>query len=439
MSNGTARDEGAIGWEVEELTRWRRRLALRVPPARARNVRDRTVRKFARQARLKGFRPGKAPAPLVERQYGPEIDQEVLEELVREGWQDGVVQAGLDPIAAPRIDGVRWTDEGGLEFAAEFDIRPEVELPRTGGFRVERPARSVGDADVDRVLERLRHERADWRPADRPAADGDRLVFDSVPLGPDGEPLTAEKVQNHQVELGSGAVLPDFEAGLAGVRAGEEREVAVAFPDDHPNEALRGVARTFRVTVEAVQERVLPALDDEFARSLGAFESLETARRRIRENLAAEIEQQSRREVNEALIDQVIEANRLDLPESMVDRYLDSMLSDRDGPLGGPVDDAGRRDELRRVLRPGAERALRRYTILNHLADREGLRATDEDVDAAIGERIDPEKTSLAEARRRLERSGELDDLRFHLTMERVFAWLRDRSTIITVESSDPE
>ena len=422
-----------IRTRVEELERWRRRMEVHVPAAHAGVVRRRRVREYARRSRLKGFRPGKAPDALVERQFEADIDRDVLEDLVREGFESGVREAGLDPIGAPRFRNVHWTAEGDLEFAAEFDVRPRIELGRATGFRVEERVRTVTDADVERVLERLRRERADWAAVDRPAAAGDRVRFDSVPQDDEGRPMESERIADHVVELGSGTILDDFETGLQGRRAGEETSFDVRFPDDHRNEFLRGRTRTFRVRVGEVLERSLAALDDDFARSVGAFESLVALRERLRGNLEAEAREQARREVNEQLIDAVIEANQIDPPDTMVDQYLANLLADQ---TGGEVDEK-RLAELRQALRPGAERALQRHYILNHLADREDLRASDEDLDAAIGERIDPEKTSVAETRRRLARSGEIEDLRFHLTMERVFDWLRQGSQITSVEVPD--
>ncbi|MGH7544544.1 MAG: trigger factor, partial [Gemmatimonadota bacterium] len=242
-----------------------------------------------------------------------------------------------------------------------------------------------------------------------------------------------ERIEDHLVELGSGAILDDFETGLQGRRTGEETTFDVSFPDDHQNEFLRGRTRTFRVQVGEVLERSLAALDDDFARSVGTFESLAALRERLLGNLEAEAREQARRDVNEQLIDAVIEANRIDLPDTMVDQYLTNLLADR---TGSEMDEE-RLAEIRTAFRPGAERALRRHYILNHLADREGLWASDEDVDAAIAERIDAGKTSVAETRRRLARSGEIEDLRFHLTMERVFDWLRQGSEITSAEVAD--
>lgn len=254
--------------------------------------------------------------------------------------------------------------------------------------------------------------------------------------------MDSERTENHVVELGTESLLPDFEAGLTGRAAGEETTFQVRFPDDHRNEFLRGRSRTFHVRVEEVSERSLPDLDDEFARSLGpAFDSMADLRERLRRNLEEEVRERARREVNEQLIDEVIAANRIDLPESMIDQYLGNLLADRGTPEAAREEegDGGRMAELREALRPGALRALRRHHILSHIADREGLRAGDAEVDAAIAERIDSEKTSVAEARRRLARSGELEDLRFHLTMERVFEWLRERSEITSIEAPNGE
>ena len=264
--------------EVEDLERWRRRLSLTVPAELAGRVRERHVRALARKARIKGFRPGKAPPKLVEKQYAQEIEEEVLKDLIREGYEAGVARHGLEPIASPRVQGVHWSPEGALHFTAEVDVRPEIELGRTTNFRVEAKRHRVGDEDVERVLERLREERADWRPVERPAAAGDLVVFDSVPLDPEGRPRDAERVENHKVVLGRESLLPDFETGLLAATAGEEKAIRVAFPDDHPNEALRGATREFRVSVSEVREKELPALDDAFAAGIGRFASLAEAR-----------------------------------------------------------------------------------------------------------------------------------------------------------------
>ena len=429
-------DAPGVRATLEDLPRWRRRLEIEVPAGHADRVRQRYVRAFAKEAKLKGFRPGKAPAKLVEQKYGGEIEQETLKDLIQEGYEAAVEQHDLAPVGMPEVSGVRWTDDGELAFTAEVDVEPDVELDRITGFRVEEKVRTVSDEDVDRVVGRLREDRADWRPVDRPAEEGDRIVFDSVPLDAEGEPREAERVENHQVEIGEGSLLPDFEEGLRGKRAGEDARIEVSFPEDHPNEALRGAVRTFAIHVDAVKERELPDLDDEFARSVGEFESVEELRDHIRQNLEAEVEQQSRREVDEALVDQIIEANEIEVPEAMVERYLANMMSDRQGPLQGRVPEE-RMEEMHEVLRPGAERAIRRYYIVQRIAAEKDLEPDDEAIDAAIADRIDPEKTSVVEARRRLERSGDLEDLRFHLKMERVFDWLREHSEIAEVEAEE--
>jgi len=414
--------------QVEEMPRWRRRLALRVPRAAVEAARRRHVQRLAKKTRLKGFRPGKAPAELVEKRFGETIAQEVLEDLLRTGYEAGVRQAGLDPVASPNVSGVHWAGDGALEFSVEVDVRPQIELGRVTGFRVERPARAIGEADVDRVVDRLRHERAEWPDVERTAAIGDRVAFDSVPLAEDGEPIEAERIANHVVELGTGTLVPDFEAGLVGRRAGEEATIDVTFPDDHPNPALRGSARRFRITVHAVRERVLPALDDDFALALGDFADVATLRERIGANLEQELTEQTEREIQEALVDEIIAANPIELPESLVERYLTSMMSDQGGPLGRVPEE--RQTDLRQILRPGAERALRRYYILRRVAETEGLDATDAELEEAILQRARESDVEPQEVRRRLERAGDLEDLRLHLTMERVFAWLRRNSQI---------
>lgn len=436
MTDETIIDAPAMETTVEETGRWRRRIEVRVPAALAESAREQHVRELAQKVDLKGFRPGKAPPRIVEKQFGDRIDRSVLQDLVHEGFHSAVATEGLEPVSTPEFDQVRWNPDGSLRFVAEFDVKPEIELERTTNFRVERKIRRISDADVDRVLERLREERADWEPVDRPSIEGDTIVFDSVPLDGTGAPLETERVENHRVEIGSESLIPDFEAGLQGLRAGDEETLDVGFPGDHPNEALRGQRRRFAVSVHRVLGRSLPDLDDEFARSIGEFDSIEEVREHVRGNLEQEVEEQSLREVNEALIDEIIEANDIDLPESMVERYLTNMLADESGPVGRVPEE--RQNQVREVLRPGAERAMKRYTIVQRLARDEGLEVADGDVDEALARRAEASDRSVAELRVALERSGELDDFRFHLTMERVFAWLREHSEIRPVEV-DPD
>lgn len=420
--------EQNVSVSVEETARWSRRVAVRVAPEMVRKAHRDAVRAFTRSARVKGFRKGRAPESLIERQYGPEIDQEVMKQVVQEGFQTALIDSGLDPIAAPRFESVRRTDQGGVEFEAEFDVRPEIELGRITGFRINRESREISDEDVERVLDRLRRDRSDWREVDRPARTDDRVVFDSVPIGDDGQRVEGGRVTDQEAELGAEGLLPEFETGLTDRSVGDKITIDVTFPEQHPNETLRGSARSFAIAVSAVRERVVPELDDDFASGVGDFATVDDLRRHVQANLEAELALESTREVNEALIDEIIEANTIDLPESMIDQYLANMLGDPQGLMSGDADPE-HLDEVRRALRPGAERALRRYYILNHIADREDLRATDEEVDTAIADRL-PSAQSVTEARRRLESSGEIDDLRFHLTMERVFEWLRERSEI---------
>lgn len=421
----------AVEVEVEEMPRWRRKMAVRVPAEVVEGARKRYAREVAKKTRIKGFRPGKAPVEMVEKRYADEIDHEVMEDMVRAGYEAGLAQTGLDPVGAPEFAEVRRAEDGGVEFSVEVDVRPEIDLGRATGFRIERPGRAIGDEDTERVIDRLRHERAEWPDVERSAAIGDRVAFDSVPLAEDGAPIDAERIANHVVELGTSTLVPDFESGLVGRSPNEEATIDVTFPDDHPNPALRGQARRFGIRVHAVRERVLPPLDDELARAVGDFADLAALRERIRSNLEQEVAEQSEREVNEALIDEIISANQIDLPESLIERYLTSMMSDQGGPLGRVPE--ARQADLREILRPGAERALKRYYILRRLAETEGLDAPDADLEAAIAERARESGADPSELRRRLERAGDLEDLRLHLTMERVFAWLRENSQITEV------
>ncbi|HEY7461298.1 MAG TPA: trigger factor [Gemmatimonadota bacterium] len=430
--------------EVEELPRWRRRLTFEAPPERVREERERVTRDYAKRLRLPGFRPGHAPADLVRQRFRADIERDLVRALVQTGIEQAIEEHGLEPLAAPVIQSLDLDAGDTLRATAEIDVRPRLTLDRVGGFDLERPATEVPPDATDRVLDRLREERAELRPVERPAARGDVVVVDVAPEIGEGE------VQTYEILLGAGRADPRVEEQLEGARAGEERTLALddpaaatSAPPDAPS-----AARRFRVRTREVRERLLPALDDAFAAAVSREGTLPELRARIGANLAEEAETRAERELRERLLDAIAEANRVEVPESMVETYVERLL--HPAPAAGAARGSARpaeaglehgseeHDRLAQALRPAAERSLRRHLIVEAVARAEGLEPTDEQIDAYLGERV-AEGGSVAETRRGLERRNQLEDLRGHLRAENVFAHLKSQSTIRPAgASSDP-
>ncbi|MBA2566119.1 MAG: trigger factor [Gemmatimonadetes bacterium] len=450
---------------VEDLARWRRRLTVSIGPERVRRERERFVREYGRSVRVPGFRPGRAPGEVVRKRFGSKIEEDLVRHLLREGLHQALDGRGLDPISAPEVHELDLDESDRFRVVAELDVRPEPALARLSGFRIEVEEKPLAPDAVERVLERLGEERARVQPVERPAARGDSVLVD-VEAADGGSGGT----EGHEVIPGSGRSPAELEGVIEGTRAGEEREVQAG-------------DRRWRVRVREVRERILPELDDRFATEVSSSPTLSHLRERVAENLRAEAAAQAHGEARDRLLDAIGDANRVEVPESMVARYVDRLLGRGETARGldpapqhahvhpaprvqaashahpghaGPVehDDPGlahdpepgaendgrasREAEITRMLRPAAERTLRRLLIVEALARREGLDPTEEQLQDYLRERADPDHP-YEETRRSLEQAGRMDELRAHLRTENVFRFLESQSSPGTAAGSHRE
>jgi len=424
--------------EVQEASSWSRRLSITVPSERVRRARQSVAAKLAGSVRMPGFRKGKTPASLIERQFGPHIEHETQDQVIQDAFREALESSGLTPISQPQLHHVHYHGQGGdLHFDIEFDVAPTLDLARTEGFQVVRPADTVTDEDVDRVLEGLRSERASLLPLDEGARPGygDLVEVEITDLDAAGdEPAEA---QEFRFELGDeDAALPDIQQAVMTLARGEEAEFTVTYPEDFADEAQRGQQQRLRIRLVEASKKELPELDDEFARALpGAdFETLQALRERVRGNLETDRRTQADRAVRDSLLEQVLEANPFEVPGSFVERYLDAItgdLPDREGrrrERTGP--DAERFSQLRAFMRPQAEQLVRRDLVVQHIAEREGLQVTADEVDARVETLAQEYGRSPSDVWVELERTGQMSGLEQEILQDKVFQHLTGRSTV---------
>ncbi|HEX5727437.1 MAG TPA: trigger factor [Longimicrobiaceae bacterium] len=428
---------------VTETESWSRRLSITVPRERVQRVRSSVASQLARNARLPGFRKGNLPASLIEKQFGRSIDAETQDRVINESFQEALQQEGLTPLSQPQLESVHYERGSDLTYEVAFEVQPALELARVGGFVIARPPEEVGDDEVESVLERLRVERAHSHPFDDERPDyGDEVVVEITELSAaaegegEGEDSAAEpEPRTFRFRLGEGQALPDIEDAIRTLEPGEWGEFDVRFPEDFPDEAQRGKAQRLRIQVMEAHRRHLPELDDAFAAEVGPFDSVDALRSRVRADLQAEARRRSEEQFRTALIDQIVEANGVEIPGSLVDRYADVLL---EGMLG-MVDEQGRRrrlppeqeaqvSQLRGLVRPRAEALARQRLIVDHLAAREGLRATQDELDARVEEIAGQHGRSPSDLWVELEKSGQLESLEGQLTEEKVFQYLRSQN-----------
>jgi trigger factor len=365
-----------------------RRLEVHVQAERVDKAFDRAYRELARQVRVKGFRPGKTPRAVLERLYGASVAEQLESSLVRETLPDAIEQTELRPVAAPDVDAQPPRPGEDYRYVARVEVAPEIELGDLGGLPARRPRVEVPEADVERELEQLRERQAPLveEPEGTEATTGHVLSIDF--LGRiDGEPFEGGKGRDVELELGSDRFIPGFEAQLEGVRAGQDREVRVSFPEDYGNQELAGREAVFDVHVAAVKRRQLAELDDEFAKDLGDFSTLEDLRERIRTDLHGMREKASRAELRRTLLESLVQRTSFEVPAGLVEQQLEGQLRAAAERMQGAMPDEALRAQLERwreEWRPSAEREARERLLIQAVVKQQQIAAEPEEVEARM-------------------------------------------------------
>lgn len=307
---------------VETTAGLERRMTVQVPADKIESEIDSRLRRYGKTAKIKGFRPGKVPMQVVRQRYGGQVREEVLNEMMRSSFIEALGQEKLRPAGGPRIEPGKLEQGVDLEYTATFEVYPEITLTGHEGMKIRRPTAEITEADIDDMMDRLRRQRAEWEVTEKAAEDGDQITVDFNGTL-DGEPFAGGEGQDVPVVLGRGAMLPDFETGLKGMSAGEEKEITVNFPDDYGAAELAGRTAVFQVTARAVAVETLPVVDDAFCESFGITEGgVDQLRKEVADNMARELAQVSRARMKEQVLEQLIEANEAELPRVLVDQEI---------------------------------------------------------------------------------------------------------------------
>jgi trigger factor len=405
-----------------------RQLEVEVDARRVRRAFDRAYRELAKQARVRGFRPGKAPRSVLEKLYGASLTEQIEQTLVSETLPDAIEQAGLELITEPQIEAGTLAADGDFRYTARVEVKPEIVLPDTRGLPVRRPAVQVNDEDVERELEALRQRSAPLveEPENTAVAEGHSVQVDFVGRI-DGKPFEGGSGRGVDLEIGSGRFIPGFEDQLIGAVAGEDRELAVRFPDDYGSREVAGKDAVFAAHVVAIKRRHVPDLDDEFAKDRGEFETLEELRDRIRSDLTSARLAEAQNVLRRGLMDVLIERTPFEVPPGLVANELERQLGAARRRLQGSVPEQALQAQLERWKedwRERAEREVREGLLLEAVAAAEAISVTDEEVEqrieeVALGQGTDAEALRSAVGRDNLQRA-----LRAQLVDERALDFL---------------
>lgn len=302
-----------------------RRLEVAIPAAEIDGEVAQRLNKISRTARLKGFRPGKAPLAVIRQQYGDQVHGEVINDLMRSSFSEAVAREKLNPATGPRIEPIAMSPGSDLKYAAVFEILPEVRLKPVTDLTIEKPVASVGDKDLEAMVDTLRKQRPAFNEVSRVAAANDRVTVDFTGTI-DGVEFEGGSGKDVPITIGSGRVMKEFEDALVGAKAGDAREFNANFPADHANPALAGKQATFKVNVSKVEQQQPAALDEEFARSFGIADgNLDSLRNEVRANMERELNEAIRQKMRAQVLEALYTNNPLELPRQMVEETIQEL------------------------------------------------------------------------------------------------------------------
>ena len=362
---------------VESTGTLERRMRVELPAERIEKEVDSRLKSVGKNVKIKGFRPGKVPAKVVRQRYGAQIRQEVLSDLLQQSYSDAVQQENLNPAGGPKIETESQGDGKGFAYVATFEVMPEIELKGLDKIKVEKAEVEIADSDLDDMIDNLRKQKATWTEVERASAKGDRVVVDF-----EGK-LKGELIEGGQgkevpVILGQGQMLPDFEKGLTGIKAGDDKTFKVKFPKDYHAEDLQGQKVDFSIHTHRVEEETLPPVDDALAEMFSVKEGgLEQFRKDVTDNMRHEADQKVKAKVREQLMEGLLAANPLEIPQALKHQEMHSMQHEAMQRLG--IEDHDKAPPIENFAE-SAEKRVRLGLLVRQLITDENIRIDEERV-----------------------------------------------------------
>ena len=408
---------------------------------------DKVSRDYSRAARIPGFRPGKVPAKVVRQRFRDQILHDVAHGLIPRAVDEALRERGVEPVDTPDIQDVVVEEGQPLKFTATFETVPPIDPGDYSGLTLRKKPVSIDDEAVEQALEQLRERAARYEPVeDRGIANGDSVLMDMVRIAvappkegeepESGEPEEqTDRHENITVDIGGRANPPGFDEQLLNLSAGESKSFDVVYPADYTIAELAGTTVKYEVTIKAVRRRVVPDLDDELAKDMGEFQSLDALRSRVRADLEHEATHESEREMRSELLKQLAARVEFDVPASLVDREVDRRVEEFVRRLIEQQIDPMRTninwEEFRERQKDAASEAVKSALVLDEVARRESLAAAEDEVEAEVQRYAERTGRSAAAVRARLEKEGGLGRVHSGLRREKTVNFLMSKATVI--------
>jgi trigger factor len=372
---------------VEDLSTVKKVLHIEIPQKVVVGELDKAYKDLKKNAKVKGFRPGKTPRTVLERLYKKDVNADVSSKLIQKSLIDALKEAELNIVGRPEVEPPIADGKGPYKYDATVEIEPEIETVEFKGLTLKKNLYKVSAEEMDAQLKMLQKNLAQQKTLeeDRPAREGDFVLVDYEGFK-DGKPFAeTQKTENFTLKIGDGPILKEFDEQLIGMSAGETREVKVHFPEDYFNNKVAGLEVTFNVKLNGIREVVLPAIDDEFAKDLGQYETLKQLKDEIRNNLIKGYEKRSEQEVQEQVFTALFEKVNFEVPDSLIDFELGGIIEEVERTLtyhGSSLEERSlTKEDLAEKYRDTAEKQVRRRLILKKIVKQENLTLSDEDLE----------------------------------------------------------
>ncbi len=408
----------------------KRSLDIEIPLEEVQKAKEEITESIRNKARLPGFRPGKAPVSLIRSRFQSEIRSEVLDKLLGQAFRARVEKEDIKVVGTPDISDLHFEPDEPIRFKAEFEVAPSFEISPYHGLLVQYVEPGVTDEEVDARIESMRETKAEYVNVDpRPIETGDYVVVHVKSVGGLAEPIEQDALQ---VQVGSDDTLPEFSQNLLGATPDEVKEFDVTYSEEYGQERLAGKTVRFQLTPKVIRRKELPVLDDEFARDLGDYQTLDELKTAVRKSIAHEKQFAAQQTAKEALIDKLIDANDFPVPEAYIDRQIENQVRAQLGQLAEKgIDPATLKLDWAKVKESQRDKALRNVKaalLLEKVADREAIHATRDEVDREVQLYAKREREPIAVVRAKLEKEGTIGRIADHIRTEKTIQFLFDQA-----------
>jgi trigger factor len=423
---------------VEEISSIKKKISVEIPEDQIAKEVDSFYRDLGKKAKIKGFRPGKVPRNILERYFKDYVKAEIVQKLIQDTYPQALSEKDLQPVSPPTIDPGEFELGKPFQYSVVVEVKPDIKLEGYAGLKIEGKKEEVKDEEIEERLKALQNLHANLKTISdaRPIQAGDYVIID-YEASLDGKPLEGGKAIDFTVEVGSGQFIPAFEEKLIGVKPEGESDIEVSFPEDYGYQKWAGKTISFHVKIKEIKEKILPSLDDEFAKDLGDYSSFEELKTKLRGEIEKEKELALERQLKDQMVDQLLAANPFEVPESLVEEQTKALISDtklRLSAQGLELKNLGITEEkLQGDYKTMAEKQVRTFLILEKIAGQEGISVTDEEADDRLREISERMHQKFDVVKRYYEKNGLLPEVKTGIIRDKTLNLLLEKANLNSI------